>query len=471
MTTQYIELTSTYRNRSEFPKQARFCVSNNLSNGNLSLLTAQDPVSNAFPIYAGIVGLLNGSGTFNGGTYVNPQLAVTSSTVTDAYKGYRLYDTTAPTQNRLVTGYTPANTSTTLQLPFVSGSWAATDGYTITDESTIANNKLVVQYQDVFGKPSYRLMESLVGYTVTVYKWDGVSNYLQTPVTSTTVSYDTTLNTFTISPTLTLAQDDLAMIRKETYSSNGVFQPLSTGGNTIQLDASSSLVKDAYKGMFLFILPIGTDPGVSNMSNYVYKIVSYQGVDPITLVPTRIATLDRAYDVSNYTQLVLGTLQNRIYELLPFSYDNAQNYFFSGSRLSQEASACSEVEIVDIILPNVPLKTGSRSALYPYFFVNVESTNASFNSSNSIYSNNPNSRRSNFLVPLRDISNPFATAFIKLDSSMTPTLKFNPKEPLSFTLTLPDGTLFQTLEDDTQSPLPPNPLLQITLILSVKRMS
>jgi hypothetical protein len=466
MTTQYIELTSTYRNRAEFPKQARFSVSNNLSNGNLSLLTAQDPVSNAFPLYAGVVGLLNGSGTFNGGTYINPQLAPSSSTLTDAYKGYRLYDTTGTTGDRLVTGYTPTNTSTTLQLPFVSTAWASTDSYTITDESMVTANKLVVQPVDVFGKTPYKLMESLVGYTVTVYPWDG-TKYTTAATTTTTTSYDTTLNTFTLASGGPFLQNDLAMIRKETYSENGLFQA-GSGGNTITLSTTASSTTDYYKGKFLFIVPfnnvVNQDPGISTFSNYVYKIVAYNGT-------TKVATLDRAYSVSNYVQVVLGNMTDRLYEILDFSYDNAQNYFFSGSRLSQESSACSEVEIVDIILPNVPLKTGSRSALYPYFYVNVESTNSSFNSNTSIYSNNPNSRKVNFIAPMYDISNPFATSFIKLDSSMTPTLKFNPKEPLSFTLTLPDGTLFQTLEDDTQSPLPPNPLLQITVIVGVKRMT
>jgi hypothetical protein len=275
-----------------------------------------------------------------------------------------------------------------------------------------------------------------------------------------------TLNTFTLASGGPFLQNDLAMIRKETYSENGLFQT-GTGGNTITLSASASSVNDYYKGKFLFIVPfnnvVSQDPGISTFSNYVYKIVAYNGT-------TKVATLDRVYSLSNYVQPV-GNMTDRLYEILEFSYDNAQNYFFSGSRLSQESSACSEVEIVDIILPNVPLKTGSRSALYPYFYVNVESTNASFNSSTSIYSNNPNSRKSNFITPMYDISNPFSTAFIKLDSSMAPTLKFNPKEPLSFTLTLPDGTLFQTMEEDTQSPLPPNPLLQITVIVSVKRMN
>jgi hypothetical protein len=309
-------------------------------------------------------------------------------------------------------------------------------------------------------------MESLVGYTVTVYPWDG-TKYTTAATTTTTTSYDMSLNTFTLASGGTFLQNQLAMIRKETYSENGFFQA-GSGGNTITLSTSSSSINDYYKGKFLFIVPynnlVSQDPGISNFSNYVYKIVSYDGT-------TKIATLDKSYSLSNYTLPVMGSMQNRLYEILEFSYDNAQNYFFSGSRLSQESSACSEVEIVDIILPNVPLKTGSRSALYPYFYVNVESTNASFNSNTSIYSNNPNSRKANFLVPLFDISNPFATAFIKLDSSMTPTLKFNPKEPLSFTLTLPDGTLFQTLEDDTQTPLPPNPLLQITVIVGVKRMT
>jgi hypothetical protein len=467
--TQYIELTSQYRNRNEFPLQARFCTSTNISNGNIDLFSAKDPVSFQYPYYIGVVGSAFDSSvtsTFNGGTNINPELDPTTlTTEDDYYKGYTLRDITI-SEDRIIRTYTASSASVSLSLPY-SNIWASTDQYQILDTSTIASDQLTTQPYNVYNNARFGVLEAFVGMYAYVYHWDGTKYILGTyPVTKTT-SFDTTFMSYTLANSIgPFVDGDITMIRKEEIVANGLLQS-ATGGNQVTLSTTASSVKDFYAGKFFFLVPFNVpgniDP-VLTIQNHVYKIVKYDGL-------TKVATLDRPLVISNYIQpTVVGNLQDRLYEILEFSFDNAQPYFFSGSRLSQETSGCTELEITDIILPNVSLKTGSRSSLYPYFYVSIESANASFNSNTSIYSNNPNSRKMNFIAPMYDTSDPFSTAFIKLNSSMIPTLKFNPKEPLSLVITLPDGTLFQTLEEDNPSPLPPNPLLQLTVILSSRRI-
>lgn len=53
---------------------------------------------------------------------------------------------------------------------------------------------------------------------------------------------------------------------------------------------------------------------------------------------------------------------------------------------------------------------------------------------------------------------------------MTQTVKFKPNDSLRFSVYLPDGRLFQTIQTDYLSPYPPNIRLQIEAIFSIRRM-
>jgi hypothetical protein len=90
---------------------------------------------------------------------------------------------------------------------------------------------------------------------------------------------------------------------------------------------------------------------------------------------------------------------------------------------------------------------------------------------NSIYSNNPNATSAVFRVPIYDVQNPIASAFVKLDGDgMTQTLKFKPNDNIFFSVRLPNGELFKTIELDRYSPQQPNPDIQISALFSFKRL-
>jgi hypothetical protein len=162
-------------------------------------------------------------------------------------------------------------------------------------------------------------------------------------------------------------------------------------------------------------------------------------------------------------------------ELLPFSYDNANPFVYTGSQVSQQESVCYEIKLVNVILPNLTLKTGfgGRIAFYPYVYVTISNyPYPSGGLNNIIYSNNPNSNKVIFRAPVYDISSPLVSSFVNLDGdSMVQTIKFKPNDNLYFSVTFPNGDVFETVITDTVSPAQPNPYIQVSACFEIKRVT
>jgi hypothetical protein len=141
--------------------------------------------------------------------------------------------------------------------------------------------------------------------------------------------------------------------------------------------------------------------------------------------------------------------------------------------VSQSESVAYEINLINLTLPNITITNGSRTAFYPYVYVEFTNTGSPSTSSKQIiYSNNPNSYKALFLVPITDLSDPLRTPFIKLDAGgMTQTVKFKPNDNLRFSVFLPNGKLFQTVMSDYYSPSPPNPLVQIDAVFGIRRVA
>ena len=169
-----------------------------------------------------------------------------------------------------------------------------------------------------------------------------------------------------------------------------------------------------------------------------------------------------------------SVLLNNIYELLPFSYDNLFPFVYSGSVVSQQEMVCYEIQLMNISLPNTILATGvgSRIAFYPYIYVEISNVSgASAGMINTIYSNNPNSVRMVFRATIDDINSPLSATFVKVSGGgMIQTLKFKPNDNLRFSVHLSNGELYETLEKENYAPLPPNPVIQISALFSIRRL-
>jgi len=163
-----------------------------------------------------------------------------------------------------------------------------------------------------------------------------------------------------------------------------------------------------------------------------------------------------------------------VYELLPFSYDGFNPFVYTGSMLSQTEQVCYSIELKNLVLPNQILDGGFGSLIsfYPYIYVELQNVSApSSGTNNIIYSNNPNSTKMMFRVPITDVPNPLNSTFIKLDSrGAVQTLKFKPNDNLKFGVYLSDGTPYTTLLKDTPCPMKPNALVQISALFAIKRL-
>jgi hypothetical protein len=163
-------------------------------------------------------------------------------------------------------------------------------------------------------------------------------------------------------------------------------------------------------------------------------------------------------------------LPGSMFEILPFSYDNAVPFSYSGSLVSQQEEVCYEISLINLILPNATLAVGqgSRIAFYPYVY--VELTNLSGGMKNIIYSNNPNSSRMLFRCPVTDVNNPDNTNFIDLGSDMKQTVKFKPNDNLRFSVILQNGELYKTVLQENFSPCAPNLQCQISAVFAIRRL-
>ena len=152
--------------------------------------------------------------------------------------------------------------------------------------------------------------------------------------------------------------------------------------------------------------------------------------------------------------------------------ENFSPLSYNGSMVSVNEAVCYSVSLVSLTIPNVPLKTGSRISFYPYLYVELANSTSPTGASNEIiYSNNPNSSKALFIAPITQIQEPLQNTFLNLSSQMTQLIKFKPNDNLRFSVYLPDGSLFETLNIDTLPPYEPNQSLQIDAVFSIKRMN
>ena len=258
--------------------------------------------------------------------------------------------------------------------------------------------------------------------------------------------------------------------RYETFT--GITNANAPDTTTIYFPENASNINGFYNNAYI---QIGTESK---------KIINYTVSDN---PPTRIASIDPSDPFSSvilkdtlftfrtiFVDKLFTNTDAETIELLPFSHDNHNPFVYTGSMVSQQEAVCYQVELMDLILPNKILDCGfgSRIAFYPYLYVEITNISGSNTGmKNTIYSNNPNATSMIFRVPIYDVQNPIASAFVKLDGDgMVQTVKFKPNESIFFSVHLPNGELFKILEEEKYSPYSPNQDIQISALFSFKRV-
>ena len=196
--------------------------------------------------------------------------------------------------------------------------------------------------------------------------------------------------------------------------------------------------------------------------NEIRRVVDYDGT-------TNLATVTPPFSTIPPT----APGQQEI-ELLQFTTDSFIPFRYSGSIVSQQELVCYEIELLNLVLPNLTLavRGGGRTAFKQYLYVelsNVSSTGGA--TPYSIYSNNPNSTRMVFRAAIDDVPNPLISGFIKIDGDgMVQTLKFKPNDNLRMSVRMQDGELYRVTRPDKPPPFEPDPSVQISALFSIRRL-
>lgn len=196
-------------------------------------------------------------------------------------------------------------------------------------------------------------------------------------------------------------------------------------------------------------------------SNKSYKVTGYTGSTGTT---PHLVTIQGSVD----TAFAIGDT----FEVLRFSRENSTPLAYNGSTVSHQSMVSHEIELISLILPNKTLISGGKVSFYPYVYIELQNiSNVNGGTHIAIYSNNPNSSRILFRASINDLGRSDYSPFLKINGNgIVQTVHFKPSDDLKFGVYLPDGTLFQTIENDLHSPNSPNPLLQISAVFSIKRL-
>lgn len=497
---RYLEIDSTYRNRGQYPNPSSFEVLISQS-GTKSAARAYDPVSNAAPIKTWVPDELVLSTTASPAPTVEPYATNTStefvisleinkaSKVPDYYTGYTI---TVGTANPVkISTWTYLSSDATLDYFIVTVIPALSSGPTgataVVFSSAATMNDMTggnIFVPDGFSADHYYVGGELYNETIAASSTGTQNN------SRTIISYDGTNKLMGInlagglvnpaSPTSdNWGTDDTYSIRQENPKYIGSLPaptllptppPLTLPYQGPNTSTSFAVPADIIVSVGDFIR--FTSGALSNRS---YRVVRYTGNGqaenlsanpPLSYIPPNVVT------VSPLLSTIPPSSGGWEFEVLQFTRDNAVPFCYSGSLVSQQEMVCYEIELLNLVLPNITLRSGGRTAFYPYVYVELQNvSSASAGTKCVMYSNNPNSHRMLFRAAIDDIPNPDISPFIKIDGDgMVQTIKFKPNDNLKFGVYLPNGELLQTVESDYSSPIEPNPLVQISAIFSIKRL-
>ena len=481
--TRYFEIVSTYRNRIQFPNPASFDVLI-AQTGTRSQFDAYDPVSDAAPLITWTVPpptigggfvVTNSSNTFS--RFLVKFTASQLNKLCDYYIGMPITITNTPpmplTTLTIILGWEYSSTYGGDDYFFITVfpllSTLPMTGTAIFNDPTNINIGLFYIPNSVPADgfyTNYILWNETLQKSVKILTYNG-NNHI--------AGVDASLVTGGWVPGNTLS------IRKKPPIFYDVIGSSPTSIAKFILPSTASKTPNEYVNNFIYFTT-GDNKGES------YRVISYTGIPvpcpppppfdpygcpppPCVLPPSYEITLDIPPPIYPDTYPP-PPLPMDEFEILQFTRDNVVPFTYTGSTVSQQQMVCYEVELINLVLPNLTLKSGGRVAFYPYVYVELQNiSGSSGGNTNIIYSNNPNSVRRLFRAAIDDIPNPLISPFIKIDGDgMTQTIKFKPNDSFKFGVYLSDGTEFETVLTDSYGPAPANPLVQISAMFSMKRV-
>jgi hypothetical protein len=224
--------------------------------------------------------------------------------------------------------------------------------------------------------------------------------------------------------------------------------PAVSSYTTFTLDSSASSINNAYVNSYV---RFNSGANIGQTA----RILSYSGITRLVTLSsplTNIPGIGDAVEIDSYTR------------------DNASTLIYSGN-ISSSQNCYYEIELIWLSIPNQLLGNGYGGHLDAYPYVYVQLYNQGNQLSNQVlYSNNPNSTNSLFKVPVDQYYG--STSFLTLSTNRSKqVVLFHPDQDLYFAVTLPDGSVIRYDIEDTMSPNPPNPLLQVNALFSIRKLT
>jgi hypothetical protein len=486
---KYLELDSTYRNRNLYPICGDFIV-NIAQGGQKNQLNAVDPVSDAYPII--IIYDLKFNFEFKlclkNVLSDIPLPIISSSSGKTIIVNYSYDGDFIPgffwTKENFFSGLTLINKSA--DATFLVRRILKSKYLTKLKTDNITNNYLQLEIDlpipsdyvlnssttfNVLSPTTLNFFEYLIFLPASVPIKDYYKNYY---------IYNQTKNTYCLIQSF----DDVTHVAKCINTQN-----LNWNIQTDQLSVIKTLPIYFGNGVsytYPNSIDIGTvtNPNLINCFYYncggvfsearIKKIVGIIGItkdNNFTTVLDLMVSYTKFIIVENIIGISFDAVSNQ-FQILPYSYDNAVNFSYSGSMTSLTQPCAYEVKLNSISLPNVVLDSGGFIWNYPFIYIELENVSTSSNSSNNvIYSNNPFATKTVFKIPLINITNPEQYQYLNYTGNdMTQTLVIKPNSDFHIVVKLPNGEIFSPADENFNVGQPPNALLQLNAVFSFEKV-
>ena len=215
------------------------------------------------------------------------------------------------------------------------------------------------------------------------------------------------------------------------------------------------------------------DLKIGDVLNGIF-IATFEGEDSLFSVDfnhdgTRIALGSEGNEVQ-----VLDATPSDVFNsfsIIKFTRDN-RVFMRGGTDHTRTVIDEFEITLTNLILPNRPLKCSKGGYITEYPYVYVRFSNPAIFKPNYFLSNSPHTEGVTFRVPITNFVDDQTTDFVTLVAGdMTYTTMFTFSEDIHFEVTLPDGSIFETIETDFFSPLSSNTNLQISAFFEIRKLN
>lgn len=463
MSKKYIEIDSSFRDRNLYPNVGEFQIQVSQISSK-ARLDADDPVSDQAPLLvfnASNFNTTSGAATFtatSAASTINLAGAMGDTSTT-------LIVTATDTVNHTLNYYVGciAYVSTTVAQRITGWEYLYTIGGTQyfamkTQNAltvTIGTTTMVIKSgTDVTSDTSNPLIyiptgKDIDNYYISYLLYNQTMNQYRPIATYSGITRLARLDTSTLGAVSGWANTDTFVLRKALPYERGT--AISGGDFEVDLAATASEEDEFYTNSY-----IRFTSGAAGLINEQRLITEYDGANQ-----TAYFDVELDFDLTGIT-----------YEILYFTRDNARNLnFFDRGSSSREDAPTYEIELYDLALPNVVLQSGKggKPCNYPHMYLEIrnESQQKAIQSA-VLNSNNLNTIGVAFRVPMDDASD---RAFVKNDSdSAKQLITFRVNDYLRFVVHHPDGSIFKPAIADNTGALEPNPNLQISGLLEIRKL-